>query len=133
MNNYIEILKKLNKKALKNNDVPVSTIIIKNNKIIAKTYNKRNKNKNPLHHAEILAIEKASKKLKTYNLIECEMITTLKPCKMCEEVIKSSKIKKVYYLLDQEKNVNNKIDYQKLNDENDYFKLELSNFFADKR
>ena len=133
MNNYIEMLKKLNKKALKNNDVPVSAIIIKNNKIIAKAYNKRNKNKNPLHHAEILAIEKASKKLKTYNLIECEMITTLKPCNMCEEVIKSSKIKKVYYLLDQEKNINNKINYQKLNDENNYFKLELSNFFVDKR
>ncbi len=133
MEKYIEKLKKLNKKALKNNDVPVSAIIIKNNKIIAKAYNKRNKNKNPLYHAEILAIEKASKKSKTYNLIECEMITTLKPCKMCEEVIKSSKIKKVYYLLDQKKNVNNKIDYQKLSDENDYFKLELSNFFADKR
>ena len=61
------------------------------------------------------------------------MITTLKPCNMCEEVIKSSKIKKVYYLLDQEKNINNKINYQKLNDENNYFKLELSNFFVDKR
>ena len=133
MEKYIEKLKKLNKKALKNNDVPVSAIIIKNNKVIAKAYNKRNKNKNPLYHAEILAIEKASKKSKTYNLIECEMTTTLKPCKMCEEVIKSSKIKKVYYLLDQKKNVNNKIDYQKLSDENDYFKLELSNFFADKR
>ncbi len=128
-----EKLKKLNKKALKNNEVPVSCIILKDNKIIATAYNHRIKNNNPLDHAEILAIQKAAKKLKTYNLIECELYVTLKPCKMCEEVIKLSKIKKVYYFLDQNKVVNNKITYKKLEDKNECFYKELTNFFKDKR
>ncbi len=133
MKNYYEILKKLNKLALKNNDIPVSCIITKNNKIISKSYNKRVKDNNPINHAEIIAIKKAAKKLKTYNLIDCQLYTTLKPCKMCEEVIKISKIKKVYYILDQNKIVNNKINYIKLNDDDNYFYKELTNFFKNKR
>ena len=133
MKNYYEILKKLNKLALKNNDIPVSCIITKNNKIISKSYNKRVKDNNPINHAEIIAIKKAAKKLKTYNLIDCQLYTTLKPCKMCEEVIKMSKIKKVYYILDQNKIVNNKINYIKLNDDDNYFYKELTNFFKNKR
>ena len=133
MKNYYEILKKLNKIALKNNDIPVSCIITKNNKIISKSYNKRVKDNNPINHAEIIAIKKAAKKLKTYNLIDCQLYTTLKPCKMCEEVIKMSKIKKVYYILDQNKIVNNKINYIKLNDDDNYFYKELTNFFKNKR
>ena len=61
MNKY-NILKILNKKAINNDDVPVSCLIIKDGKIISKAYNKRNKNKNPFDHAEIIAIQKASKK-----------------------------------------------------------------------
>lgn len=133
MKNYYEILKKLNKLALKNNDIPVSCIITKNNKIISKAYNKRVKDNNPINHAEIIAIKKAAKKLKTYNLIDCQLYTTLKPCKMCEEAIKMSKIKKVYYILDQNKIVNNKINYIKLNDDDNYFYKELTNFFKNKR
>ena len=133
MKNYYEILKKLNKLALKNNDIPVSCIITKNNKIISKAYNKRVKDNNPINHAEIIAIKRAAKKLKTYNLIDCQLYTTLKPCKMCEEVIKISKIKKVYYILDQNKIVNNKINYIKLNDDDNYFYKELTNFFKNKR
>ena len=130
--NICEFLKKLNKKALKNEDVPVSCVIVKNNKIISKSYNQRVKKNNPLAHAEILAIQKASKKLNTYNLSDCELYVTLKPCKMCEEVIKSAKIQKVYYFLDQNKAAN-KINYKKLEDQNEYFYKELTEFFKDKR
>ena len=134
MKKYIEILKKLNKLALSNGDVPVSCIIFDTNKIISKSYNMREKKNNPLLHAEILAIEKASKKLKTWNLSNCQMIVTLKPCNMCLEVIKNARIKKVYYILENNKNVNNKLDMCKLNCifENEFSK-EIKDFFYDKR
>ena len=134
MKRYINLLKKLNKKALENGDVPVSCIIVINNLIISTAYNMREKNKNPLHHAEIIAIQKAAKKLKTWNLKDCEILVTLKPCNMCLEVIKSAKIKKVHYILDNEKIINNKIQLSKINtDEKNYFSNELKEFFADKR
>ena len=127
------ILKAQNKKALKNDDVPVSCIIIYKNKIIVKAYNKRNKTKNPLDHAEIIAIKKASKILNTYNLSDCKLYCSLKPCKMCEEIIKESKIKKVYYILDKNKEVNNQIEYECIGDIDNFFQKELQNFFIEKR
>ena len=68
MNDIFKILKKLNIKAIRNGDVPVSAIITYNNKIIAKAYNMREYKKNPLYHAEILVIMKAAKKLNRWNL-----------------------------------------------------------------
>jgi len=133
MNNYLNILKKLNSKAFNNGDVPVSCIIIKNSKIISKSYNQKYKNNNPFDHAEIIAIKNACKKLKTYNLMDCIMITTLKPCKMCEEVIRESKINKVYYILNKTKIVNSKLDFIKIQINTDYFESELKQFFKDKR
>ena len=130
---YINQLKKLNKKAIINGDVPVSCLIVKNGKIISKGYNKKYKTNNPLAHAEIIAIKKACKKLKTPNLIECEMYVTLKPCSMCQEIIKESKIKKVYYILDKTKNVKNKIEFKKIEMDNKYFIDELKMFFLNKR
>ena len=131
--NYSDILRKLNFKAKKNGDIPVSALIIKNNKIIAKAYNKKIKNNNPLDHAEIIAIKKACKKLKTYNLNDCELYVTLKPCKMCEEVINECRLKKVYYYLDQNKIINNTINYIKLEDKDMYFFKEIKEFFKNKR
>ena len=133
MNNYIEILKKLNNKAKNNGDIPVSAIVIYKNKIITKEYNKKYKNNDPFAHAEILAIKKASKKLKTPNLSECEMYITLSPCNMCKEVIKESKIKKIYYFTENKKIINNKIDYIKIDDDKNYFSKELTAFFNNKR
>ena len=133
MKNYLEILKKLNKKAINNGDIPVSAIIVYKNKIISKAYNMKYKNNNPFDHAEIIAIKKASKKLKTPNLSDCEMYVTLFPCNMCREVINESKIRKVYYFAEKNKNINNKIDYIKLDDNNLYFSGELSLFFGNKR
>ena len=95
MNNIIDELIKLSNKALLNNDVPISCIIVKDNEIIAKDYNKKIKNNDPLAHAEILCIKKAAKKLKTNNLNDCEIYCLLYPCGMCREVIKEVRIKKV--------------------------------------
>ncbi len=133
MKKYYELLKKLNNKAIKNGDVPISAIIVHQNKIIAKEYNRKYKNNDPFAHAEILAIKKASKVLKTPNLSECELYVTLLPCNMCKEVIKESKIKKVYYFINNNKEINYKVNYSKLVDENDYFSKELSDFFQQKR
>ena len=91
----------MSKKAAKNNEVPISALIVKNNQIISKAYNKREKNHNILNHAEIIAINKASKKMQDWRLFECDLYVTLKPCSMCETVIKQSRIKNVYYLLDK--------------------------------
>lgn len=133
MNNYKNILKRLNQKAIENGDIPVSAIIIHNDKIIAKAYNQKYKNNNPFDHAEIIAIKKASKKIKTSNLSECEMYVSLYPCSMCREVIKESKIKKVYYYTENNKIINNKIQYIKIDDNDLFFSKELSSFFDNKR
>lgn len=126
-------LKKLNNKAIKNGDIPVSAIIMHENKIISRAYNKKIKNNDPIAHAEILAIRKAAKVLKSPNLIDCELYVTLMPCPMCINVINESRIKKVYYFANSYKIVNNTISFNKMNDDNGYFSKELSTFFVDKR
>lgn len=100
---YIDLALKLAKKAYKNGDVPVGAIIVKNNKIISKAYNKRKKYKNVILHAEILAISKACKKLNTTYLNECILYVTLEPCMMCTGAIIQSHIKKVIYCTDSPK------------------------------
>ena len=115
MDKIINELYKLSEKAYKNDDVPVGCIIIKDNKVIAKAYNKKVKNNDPTAHAEILCIKKAAKKLKTNNLNDCVLYSSLLPCKMCCEVIKEVRIKKIYYILDNDKINNNEIQCLKIN------------------
>ena len=133
MYRYIDMLKKMNYMAINNGDIPVSCIILKDNLIISKAYNKKYKNNNPLDHAEIIAIKKACKKLKTTNLMDCTMLVTLKPCDMCKELIKEVRLKNVYYILDKNKKVNDTTNYIKINGSEDYFAKELVSFFRDKR
>lgn len=111
MNNKIyEELIKLSNKSLKYSDVPVGAVIVKNKKIISKGYNKREKNKKIINHAEIDAILKANKKLKSYFLYNCDLYVTLKPCDMCKKVINNSRINNVFYLLEKP---DNKKEYNK--------------------
>lgn len=84
-------------KAYKKGDVPVGCVIVKNNKIIAKGYNKKEKNRNAIEHAEIIAISKACKKLKTWHLEDCKLYTTMEPCLMCTGAILQSRIGYVCY------------------------------------
>lgn len=84
-------------KAYKRREVPVGAIIVKDNKIIAKAFNKREKCQNALFHAEILAINKACKKLKSFRLDECTMFVTLEPCPMCAGAIINARLNKVYF------------------------------------
>ena len=136
MDKYSEILYKLVHKSYKKKEIPVGAIIVYNNKIIGKGYNNRQSKHNVLGHAEINAINQASKYIKDWRLNNCILITTLKPCSMCSEVIKTSRISKVYYLIDQN-NVNYDCsNYFQINIDDNYFKKidELfNNFFKNLR
>lgn len=84
------------KKAYKKEEVPVGVVIVKEGKIIAKAHNLKESEKDTTCHAEILAIKKASKKLNSWRLENCEMYVTLEPCSMCAGALIQSRIKKVY-------------------------------------
>ena len=85
------------KKAAIIGEVPVGAVIVKDNIVIAKAYNLRQKKKSVLGHAEILAIEKASKKLNSWILEDCTIYVTVEPCIMCTGTIIQSRIKRVVY------------------------------------
>ncbi len=78
-------------------EIPVGAVIVKDNKIISQAHNKREKSQIATHHAEILAIEKACKKLKSWRLDNCNIYVTLEPCPMCAGAISNARIKNVYY------------------------------------
>ena len=84
-------------KAYNKLEVPVGCVIVKDGKIIARAHNLKETKMDTTKHAEILAIQKASKKLKSWRLIDCEMYVTLEPCPMCAGAIIQSRIKKIYY------------------------------------
>ena len=84
------------KKAYKKLEVPVGVVIVKDDKIIARAYNQKEQKNSPIKHAEIIAIEKACKKIDNWRLNECDMYVTLEPCPMCTGAIVNSRIKNVY-------------------------------------
>lgn len=91
------------KKAYDKLEVPVGVVIVKDNKIIARAYNQKEMKNSPIKHAEIIAIEKACKKLNNWRLNDCQMYVTLEPCPMCAGAIINSRINKVYIGAIQEK------------------------------
>ena len=84
------------KKAYNKLEIPVGAVIVKDGEIIARAHNIKEEKKDTTQHAEILAIQKASKKLETWRLNDCEMYVTLEPCPMCAGALIQSRIKKVY-------------------------------------
>lgn len=85
------------KKAYEIDEIPIGAIIVYKNRIIAKAYNMRNTIKNPLAHAEIIAINQAAKYLNDWRLEDCDMYVTLEPCPMCSGAIVQSRISKVIF------------------------------------
>lgn len=83
------------KKAYALEEVPIGCVIVREGKIIARGYNRRNTDKNTLAHAEISAIKKASKKCGDWRLEDCTMYVTLEPCQMCAGAIVQSRMQKV--------------------------------------
>jgi len=84
-------------KAKDKGEVPVGAVIVKDGCIISRGYNLREKRKNSLMHAEIIAIDKACKKLNNFRLEECDLYVTVEPCLMCAGAIVQSRIRKVFF------------------------------------
>ena len=134
-NKIYKLLYKKALKAYKIGEIPVSSIIIYNNKIIGIGYNNKEKNNNVLGHAEINAIIDASKKIKDWRLNDCTLITTLKPCNLCNQAIIDSRINEVYFYLDQ-KDLKYKNNYKKIESDSIYlikYKKLFNDFFINLR
>lgn len=115
---YMKIALKEAKKAKKNNEIPVGAVIVneETGEILAKGKNEKEKKQIVTKHAEINAIEKASIKIGNWRLTKCVIYTTLKPCKMCLEVIKNAKIERIVYGTNQKSIIKQKISQKKIKD-----------------
>lgn len=118
MNEFIKILLEEAKKAYNDNEVPIGSIIVKNNKIISKAHNLKETKNNVLCHAELLAINNACSKLKNWRLNDCILYTTLFPCPMCASAIQQARIKKVIYLNNSNNNFAQNISNEILSNKN---------------
>lgn len=83
------------KKSYQKDEIPVGAVIVKEGKIIARGHNIKETKTDPTKHAEIIAIQKASKKLQTWRLSGCTMYVTLEPCSMCAGSLIQARIDKV--------------------------------------
>lgn len=90
-------------KAKKIGEIPVGAVIVKNSKIIARGYNKKEKKQNSIMHAEIIAINRACKKTKSWRLNGCKLYVTLEPCSMCMGAIIESRIENMFYSIKNSK------------------------------
>ena len=122
MNDYEYMLLALEeaKKAYDEGEVPVGAVIVKDDNVIAKAYNTKEKNKCSLDHAELSAIRLSCGKMDNWRLIGTTIYVTLEPCPMCASAIKQSRINRVVYLLD-----NNDINTSKI--VNEIFSLHDAN------
>ena len=94
---YMRLALKEAKKAELIDEVPIGCVIVKDDKIISRGYNKRENNHDVTGHAEIEAIRKASRKLGDWQLIDCDLYVTIEPCIMCTGAIIQSRIRNIYY------------------------------------
>jgi len=94
---YMKIALKEAKKAYKKGEVPIGAVVVNNGKVISKGHNLREKSNKATAHAEIIAIEKANKKMKSWRLDTCSIYVTIEPCPMCAGAIIQSRLKQVIY------------------------------------
>ncbi|CCZ60288.1 putative uncharacterized protein [Clostridium sp. CAG:710] len=118
-------------KAYNKMDVPVGCVIVYNGKIIARGYNKREKDQNVIKHAEIEAIDKACKALKSWRLNDCTIYTTLFPCPMCASAIQQSRISKLVYLNNTNNKALNDISLNILFNENLNHRVKIDKIFLE--
>ena len=133
MDNFINYAILLANKSLESSDIPVGAIVDCDGKIIGEGYNTKEKDCDILGHAEINSLKMAAKALNNWNLSNCDMYVTLKPCSMCFEIIRQCRIKNVYYLLEKPSNKKefsktNFLQINNLTNEKIYSSI-LSNFF----
>lgn len=94
---YMRIALEEAQKAFNENEVPIGALIVKDDKIIARAHNTREKDQSSIAHAEILAIQKANETLQSWRLDSCSLYVTIEPCQMCSGAIIQSRIENVYY------------------------------------
>lgn len=126
-------------------EVPIGAVIVKDDKVVSSAYNKREKHQIATHHAEILAIEKACKKLHSWRLDDCTLYVTLEPCPMCAGAILNARIKKVVYAVSDENSgaiskfdmLNNTLNHTTISEHDKTYEEEnknlIQNFFKNKR
>lgn len=90
-------------RAMKHDDVPIGAVIVHNGCIIARGENRVQQKKNPTLHAEIVAINRACKKLGTKFLDDCDIYVSLEPCAMCATAISFARIKNIYFAAPDQK------------------------------
>ena len=93
----------LAKRAYAHGDVPIGAVIVRDGKIIARGENKVQQKQNPTLHAEIVAIDRACKKLGQKFLDDCDIYVTLEPCAMCATAISFARIRNIYFAATDEK------------------------------
>lgn len=131
----LEALKEANK-AFKLGEVPIGAIIVKDNKIISRAFNKKESSNLATSHAEILAINKACKKLNNWRLLDCTLYVTVEPCLMCCGAIIQSRIKKVVYGTSNEhygavESIDNTLKKYNIEVENNILQNECSNIMKE--
>lgn len=106
INKYMKYALDLAEKATQIGEIPVGAIVVKRDtgEIVGEGYNLRERDKSPLAHAEIIAINQASKNLGGWRLVGCDLYVTLEPCPMCAGAIINSRIENVYFGADDYKN-----------------------------
>ena len=105
---------------------PFGCVIVKDNKIIAEGSNKVTSSNDPTAHAEIVAIREACKKLKTFNLSDCDLYTSCEPCPMCLSAIYWSHVNNIYY-------ANTRDDAKKINFDDSLIYSEISKKIGDRK
>ena len=130
--------------AKRKGEVPVGAVIVKNNIVVAKAYNLREHHQIATHHAEILAIEKACKKLKSWRLDDCDIYVTLEPCPMCAGAIMNARFKNLFYAVTDEQSggltkfnlqtcLNHSVNIEKFEEFEKENKNLIQSFFKEKR
>lgn len=138
MQDIMNIAVKEAAKAKKRDDVPVGAVITCDGIVLAKAYNQKEYKQCAVKHAELIAIEKACKKIHSWHLDKCILYCTMEPCMMCCGAILQSRIKKIYYLVKNEKFgctellKNSKIEVIQMNDKYQMKEM-LNSFFKNKR
>ena len=119
------------KKAARRGEIPIGAVIVRGGKVVARAFNKREKTQNALHHAEMIAINKACKRLGSWRLDDCDMYVTLEPCAMCMGAITNARIRKVFVGTKSTTDLNWKPEIEFL--ENQECSETLKEFFAQAR
>lgn len=131
MNEYMEMALEQARIAARRGEVPIGAVIVRGGRVVARGHNQREKKQNALAHAEVLAINRACRRLRSWRLDDCEMYVTLEPCAMCMGAITNARIKKVYFGAKSETDLNWKSETEFI--PHDDCSRILKDFFREKR